>query len=42
MDDHYTINPIEKDGELFHGALLEDVASGARVVYRVDPAISIG
>ena len=20
MDDHYTINPIEKDGELFHGA----------------------
>ena len=37
MDDHYTVNPIEKDGELFHGALLEDVASGARVVYRVDP-----
>ena len=35
MDDHYTAEPIEKNGTMFHGAIVE--RAEGRVVYEVDP-----
>ncbi len=36
MDDHFTAEPILVDGKPFHGAVLEDLASGHKLYYRVD------
>ena len=36
MDDHYTVEPIERDGKPFHGAVLTDPDGRYEVVYRVD------
>lgn len=35
MDDHYTAEPIEKDGKPFHGAIIE--RNDGRILYEVDP-----
>ena len=35
MDDHYTAEPIEKDGKPFHGAIVE--RGDGRICYEVDP-----
>lgn len=35
MDDHYTAEPIEKDGKPFHGAIVE--RKDGRICYEVDP-----
>lgn len=37
MDHHYTVNPIELDGQPFHGATLDFPLERQRVIYEVDP-----
>ena len=36
MDDHFTAEPIQVNGEPFHGAVLLDADSGRKVYYRLD------
>lgn len=37
MDHHYTTQPIDLNGQPFHGACLDFPAEGRRIVYEVDP-----